>query len=176
MTDTSIAARPQRARRSAPEAVVPSPEPQAAPIAPAVNGNGHDAPTVRPVRKPFGSHVQKLAYAQREGYHRHWFKDSPGRIARALEAGYSHVKGEDGKNVSQHIGLAEMGRGLDGYLMEIPIEWYKEDQALKDAKRDDIDKKLRRGVVAGVAPGQDGAYLPMNKSGTIGPDVKMNGK
>ena len=31
------------------------------------------------VRKPFGTFDQKLAYPSREGFHRHWFNDEPGR-------------------------------------------------------------------------------------------------
>jgi hypothetical protein len=168
----------QRARRAfAPTATPAAPEPtpvavQAAPVSEPAAA----PPAPRTARKPFGSHVQKLSYPERPGFHRHWFNDTPGRIARAEEAGYTHVKTADGRNVARIMGVGEGGGALNGYLMEIPLEWYREDQALKDAKRDEIDAKLRRGIVAGVAPGQDGAYLPTNKSGTTGPDVKMHGK
>jgi hypothetical protein len=57
-----------------------------APAAPAT-----DLPQ-RPARKPFGSMSLKLDYPQRDGFHRHWFNDIPGRIGRAQEAGYEHVK------------------------------------------------------------------------------------
>ena len=170
-TDTGIATRARRARAEAPTA----PAPASAPPAPTASEAGVDLPQ-RSARKPFGSHVLKLAYPERPGYHRHWFNETPGRIARATEAGYTHVKGADGKNIARIVGVAEVGGGQNAYLMEIPLEWYKEDQALKDAKRDEIDAKLKRGIVAGSAPGHDGAYLPMNKAGTVGPDVKMNGK
>ena len=176
----STQARAQRAQRtpiaqSAPIAVAPPPAPVAV-AAVAADAPVVEAAPARPARKPFGSHVQKLSYPAREGFHRHWFKDTPGRIDRALEAGYAHVKGTDGKNVATGGGVSESGGKQTLYLMEIPLEWYREDQALKDAQRDEIDAKLRRGVIAGTAPGQDGAYLPTNKAGTVGPDVKMHGR
>jgi hypothetical protein len=127
-------------------------------------------------RKPFGSHVQKLNYPERPGFHRHWFNDYPGRIARALEAGYKHVQDRDGKNVARIVGVAEAGGGLNAYLMEIPLQFYLEDQRIKDRARDELDAKMKRGVIAGSAPGKDGAYLPTNQSGTLGPDIKVHGR
>jgi hypothetical protein len=176
MIDHMKTATAQRARRSfaepvtappitPPPAQTPPPAPEAAPAA--------DAPAVRPARKPFGAHVQKLSYPARENYHRHWFNDTPGRIARALEAGYSHVKSHDGKNVSRIVGVAEAGGGgLNAFLMEIPLEWYREDQALKDAKRDEVAAQMKRGAIGDVAPGKDGAYLPTNKAGSVGVVLK----
>lgn len=171
-----------RARRSFAADAQPTPPPPPAPVpaavaplAPSPVANGQtaaDGPTLSSVRKPFGSHVQKLAYPEREGFHRHWFNDIPGRIARALEAGYAHVQSRDGKNVARVVGVAEAGGGLTAFLMEIPLEWYRADQKIKDDRRDEIDAKLRRGVVAGTAPGQDGAYLPVNQAGTLGPEFK----
>lgn len=127
-------------------------------------------------RKPFGSQVQKLAYPPRPGFHRHWFNDTPGRIARAMEAGYKHVQDRDGKNVARIVGVAQQGGGQNAFLMEVPEQWWRQDQSLKDKARDEIDAKIRRGVIAGTAPGQDGAYLPTNQSGTIGPDIKTHGR
>src|ERR1041384_4296280 len=46
---------------------------------------------IRAKRKPFGSQGQKLAYADRPGYHRHWFNDTPGRIMDAQSAAYDFV-------------------------------------------------------------------------------------
>src|SRR4051812_47316603 len=85
------------------------------------------APRVRPTRKPFGGVELKMAYPQREGFHRHWFNDVPGRVQRAQEAGYTNVTGNDGKPVSMVVGTAEGGGALVAFLMEIPEEWYKED-------------------------------------------------
>lgn len=113
------------------------------------------------VRKPFGGRRQKLAYDQRPGYHRHWFNDVLDRIREAEEAGYEHVKDSAGKNVSRIVGSSAKGDGIVAYLMEIPIEWYQEDQAAKAARVDEVEQSMRRGTVQGIAtPGVDGIYVP----------------
>lgn len=95
-------------------------------------------------RKPFGTPEAKLAWPPREGYKRRWFNDKPGRVARALEAGYTHVE-EHGKPVSRVVDPGEQGGGLHAYLMEIPEEWYDEDFAKKQEAIDEIDKAIYRG-------------------------------
>lgn len=116
-----------------------------------------DAPR-RVNRKPFGSLEQKLAYPEREGFHRHWFNDVPGRVSRALEAGYEHVKDNEGKNVCKNVGTAEGGGPLVGYLMEIPEEWYLQDQAAQQEQIDSVEETIRRGEFESK-PG-DGRYVP----------------
>jgi hypothetical protein len=111
----------------------------------------------RPSRKPFGSMSLKLDYAQREGFHRHWFNDTPGRIDRAKEAGYEHVKGNDQKNVSRTVGTAEGGGALTAYLMEIPEEWYQQDMASEQVVIDEKEEAIRRGKPEGEGENQ---YVP----------------
>jgi hypothetical protein len=106
----------------------------------------------RESRKPFGSLLQKLAYPARHGYHRHWFNDDPGRIRDAGEAGYTHVKDEDGKIVVRTVGVAKEGGALKGYLMEIPQEWYDEDMAHAQDKAMDVDRAIQRGEVKSNSP------------------------
>lgn len=180
----STAVRAQRAARKsfaepvATPAAIPQPQPVAEMPPPAPVESAAPV-TARPARRPFGAHVQKLSYPPREGFHRHWFNDTPGRIQRAQEAGYTHVQSTDGKNVSRVVGVAEAGGGLTAFLMEIPLDFYNEDQALKNAKRDEIDQQLKRGRIGDVAPGKDGAYLPTNKAGGEGVSVggaRMHGK
>lgn len=117
-----------------------------------------DAPRVRSNRKPFGSLEQKLAYPEREGFHRHWFNDIPGRVERALEAGYEHVKDKEGKNVCKNVGTAEGGGALVGYLMEIPEEWYLQDQAAQQAQVDSVEDTIKRGEFESKEG--DGRYVP----------------
>lgn len=113
----------------------------------------------RPNRKPFGALEQKLAYPAREGFHRHWFNDNPGRVARAQEAGYSHVVGDDGKNVSRIVGTAEGGGPLNGYLMEIPEEWWKADLAEQQNQVNAKEDTIRRGELESQAG--DNRYVPV---------------
>lgn len=109
-------------------------------------------------RKPFGSQIQKLAYPAREGYHRHWFNETPGRIDDALAAGYTHVEDKEGSKVKRVVGVSEGGTALMAYLMETPEEWYKEDMAAQQALINATDEAIRRGTVA-ASPG-DGRYVP----------------
>jgi len=99
----------------------------------------------RPERKPFGSMQLKMAYEKREGFHDHWFNDIPGRIDRATEAGYEHVKDKDGKNVSRVVGTSPEGGPLTAYLMRIPEEWYSEDMKLEQAIIEEREELMRRG-------------------------------
>lgn len=109
-------------------------------------------------RKPFGNQVQKLAYPLRSGYHRHWFNDEPGRIEKALEAGYTHVEDKEGKKVVRVVGVNQGGGSLHGYLMEIPQEWYDEDMAAQQKVVDAMDQAIKDGSVVGK-PGKDGVYV-----------------
>lgn len=113
-------------------------------------------------RVPFGSFTQRLAYPERPGYHRHWFNDSPGRIMRALMAGYKHVQDHDGKNVERPVGTAIGGGALRGFLMEIPDDWWVKDMALTQKNVDRIDRDIRRGEVEGKV-GKDGRYIPRQR-------------
>ena len=96
-------------------------------------------------RRPFGSREQKLAYPDRQGYHRHWFNDDPGRIERAKEAGYEQVHDDKGKPVSCVVGTARGGGALVAFLMEIPLEWYQEDRDDQDSVVHDLMGQIRKG-------------------------------
>lgn len=133
----------------APRPVSRDPEPEAA------------QPRSRRARRPFGEHYQKLAYDARPGFHRHWFNDSPGRIDRAHEAGYEHVKEADGKPVKRPVGTADTGQALFGYLMEIPEEWYKEDIAIIQTRVDEVDRSIRRGEF--MSGKDDHRYIPKSQ-------------
>lgn len=117
-------------------------------------------------RTPFGSLQQKLAYPERPGFHRHWFNDVPGRITQALEAGYEHVKDDEGKPVMRVVGVAEQGGPLNAYIMEIPEEWYTEDmiaQEQVDAERMDA---IRKSTVQGMTEGRDSEKFYAGKEGS----------
>lgn len=97
----------------------------------------------RLIRSPFGSQRQKLMLEPREGYHRHWLNDEPGRIEQAIAGGWTHIKGTDGQNLKRIVNPAS--NGMAAYAMEILQEWYDEDMAAEKAKVDEIDKAIRRG-------------------------------
>lgn len=107
-------------------------------------------------RKPFGSLEQKLQYPNREGYHRHWFNDEPGRLVRAEEAGYTQVQDEKGVPVSCVVGIGRGGHPLTAFLREIPEQWYREDMAAQEAVVMELMRQIRRGEFERPA-GPDGA-------------------
>ena len=130
-----------------------------APPSPSVQTDGGDRPARR-TRKPFGAQTQKLAYEQREGYHRHWFNDTPGRIEQAIAAGYEHVVGRDGKNMSMPVGVhANQPGALIAFLMEIPQEWFDEDMAAQQQIIDEKMELINRGADDNGRPGEDGRYV-----------------
>lgn len=109
------------------------------------------------VRQPFGAQLQKLVAPARPGYRRYWFNDEPGRVQRAMEAGYAHVK-TDGRNTSRTVGRNGDGTAKVAFLMEIPQRWYEDDVAAQQAKVDEIDAAIKGGNVARKE--DDGRYVP----------------
>ncbi len=120
----------------------------------------------RPARQPFGSFEQRLAAPPRPGFHRHWFNDDPGRIVRAEAAGYTHVKNESGQPTSKVVGVARGGGPLTAYLMEMPEEWYAEDQAAQEAEYAKRIAAIEQGRGPGVpTTGADGSAVYVGKTG-----------
>jgi hypothetical protein len=100
---------------------------------------------LRAKRVPFGRRTQKLAYARRPGYRRHWFADHPGRVEEARAAGWEHVKDHEGKIVSKLHGRHRDGRAMIGYLLEIPEVLWREDLAADQRRVDEGEQGIRSG-------------------------------
>jgi hypothetical protein len=117
----------------------------------------------RRTRIPFGAAQAKLSYPPRPGFHRHWFRDDPGRVERAKAAGYDHVEDPlTGQPVSRLGGVADGGGGLSMYLMEQPQHWHDEDVALGQKPVDEIDRAIRHGAIGREKAGaeSDVRYQP----------------
>lgn len=117
----------------------------------------------RKERIPLGGGRQKLAAPQaRPGYVHRWINNDPGRIEQAQAAGYEFVRdpnavksGEEyqqenetsdiGSSVSRIVGKDDGGQGKRAYLMEIPKEFYDEDQAAKQQALDAVDAQIDKG-------------------------------
>lgn len=125
----------------------------------------------RKERVPLGVPRSKLTVPNRPGYKRRWInEDGKGRLQHALEGGYTHVTdpnlriGEDGSQdkpdsrVSRIVGRGEGSKPLRAYLMEIPSEQYKEDQASKQAALDEVDRAIRKGRLR--SDGEEHRYVP----------------
>lgn len=103
---------------------------------------------------------------EREGFHRRFFNDKDDRIARAEAAGYVKVRG----NVSTgdpHVGdsskkgscvTKSVGGGMKAYLMELPQEFYDEDQKVKQDAIDETEKGMTMDSTKAKDAGSDGRY------------------
>lgn len=133
-----------------------------------------DAPVATQARRkrvPLGAPRSRLTVPERPGYKRRWINDDgKGRLQAAKEGGYTHVEdpdlmaGQDGggdkpdSRVSRIVGRAEGGKPLRAFLMEIPSELYKEDQASKQRALDEVDRAIRKGRL--VPQGEESRYVP----------------
>jgi hypothetical protein len=130
---------------------------------------------IRKMRVPAGIPSRNLDYPARDGYKRRVVCDRQGRLERFEKAGWSYVTTDEleeknpgtlkagtregiDSRVSQVVGSHKDGKPMTGYLMELPIELYEEDQAAKMESVDALEAGLRQGVSAdgSVRPGQDG--------------------
>jgi len=87
-----------------------------------------DVERIRSMRRQFGRQTQKLALPNRPGYKRYWFNDAPGQVQSALDNGWAHVLDKERKPLSRVVGSGRDGGALKAYAMEIPQEFWDEDQ------------------------------------------------
>lgn len=135
-----------------------------------------EQPSVRGSRRrvPLGRHRSKMDVSHMDlpsGKQFRWVNDVGNRINDALEGGYEFIKdpkvrpGEDplsvrgvGEAVNMAVGKKEDGSPIMAYLMAIDEDLYKEDQAEKMAKLDEIDEVIRAG--RHESDFGDGKYIP----------------
>jgi hypothetical protein len=123
----------------------------------------------RSTRVPFGTPNQRFSISKedQDKYHYHVFNDNwrkePGRIQRALSAGYELV---DHDRSGESSGTNDDGSEIKGVLMRQPIETYRKDQAAKARQMDKVDEQISRGE---FKTGEN-TYLP---SGGIKTEVKI---
>lgn len=129
-------------------------------------------PEGRKRRIPLGAPTQRLAAHEREGFHPRWINDEPGRLTRAEEAGYEFVTTSDERQEKRR---EIVGRNTDGsakyaYLMEIPQEYYDEDQRAKLKPVDEFERAVKSGKPNDGASitGDDGDkfYSPRGSGGS----------
>jgi hypothetical protein len=124
--------------------------------------------------------IRKLEVPELPGFKMYWFRSEPGRLQRALRAGYEFVKPDevginnfdlagdlalpgmsdmgDRVSVAAQDGIGENGQFLRLYLMKIKLEWWTADQAKYEAEKiDPIVRSLNQGLIgageAGETPG-----------------------
>lgn len=127
----------------------------------------------RAERVPLGVPRSKMSVPNRPGFVRRWVNDNGSRLHAAQQAGYEFVddpslkvgdqtqtmNSDLGGAISQVVGKREDGSSMRAYLMEIPDEFYQEDQQAKQAQVDQIDQAIKTGNIEGTV-GVDGRYVP----------------
>lgn len=126
-------------------------------------------------RQPIGEFTQKLAAPPRPGFHRHWINDANSRVQSKYEDGYEFVaddaaSDDEGSRISRIVGTNKDGSPMRAYLMEKPIEWYREDHDKPlDRTIAQTEEAIRRtGNIAQNAEGGDASqfYQP-DKAGVV---------
>lgn len=111
----------------------------------------------RPPRVPMANTL-KLQFngkLDEKNYYYRWFKEDDGRLGQALNAYYDHVV-IDGHKVKRQY------RATTQYLMQLPKEYRKEDEKLKEAA---IKGKLSEKQTL-----EKGEYLPDDRHHTLQAD------
>ena len=121
-------------------------------------------------RIPMSVPQLKLEVPPIPGFHLHWMRGSPERIAQAQRAGYEFVLDEEvqlnnnvlgspveesgntdlGSRVSMIAGGGAStadGQPMRLFLMKIPEEWYLEDQKLMEDKSANLAQTLSQGMI-----------------------------
>lgn len=105
----------------------------------------------RPKRVPLGSR-NVLTASNRPGFVRRWINDVDDRLERAAAAGYTSVlkpteTGDPKAGADSQMGTIvakSVGGGMRAVLMEIPEEFYREDQEAKARRVDATEQGLKR--------------------------------
>jgi len=106
--------------------------------------------TNRPKRTPIAQRNVMTVQNKREGFKQRWVNDVDGRIQVFEEAGYTAVQrptevGDPQAGAATQSGSVvrkPVGGGVSAVLMEIPDDYYSEDQQAKEARIKDQERSL----------------------------------
>lgn len=106
--------------------------------------------TNRPKRTPIAQRNILTVANKRDGFKQRWVNDVDGRIQMFEEAGYTSVQrptevGDPQAGASTQVDRVvrkPVGGGITAVLMEIPEEYYAEDQQAKEAKIKHAEQSL----------------------------------
>jgi len=93
----------------------------------------------------------KLHAPERPGYVRRFVNDTGNRIAEMQELGYTFAEetGIDthgpGSRINRLAGTQDGGAPLKTYLMETPVELYRQGEAEKEEEREEVDLAINQG-------------------------------
>ncbi len=109
----------------------------------------------KPKRVPMGRRqiLKVMGNLDNDNFHYRWMNDEGERLFHAQEAGYEFVS-KDGlqagdQNVESARGTESImkkgvGMGVTAYLMRIPMEFYRQDQAAKQRVVDEMEADIRK--------------------------------
>lgn len=124
--------------------------------------------------RPMTSATLRLQVPEKDGWHRHWFRGTPERLARAQQAGYRYVEPDQLEEEGQTVNNFDLGGDSDAsgntdlgtrvsiisgddldrggqpgrmYLMECPLEYFDHAQSIVNATTDDVATALRGGTI-----------------------------
>jgi hypothetical protein len=126
--------------------------------------------------QPMTSAVLRLEVPKKDGFHRHWFRGNPERIARAQKAGYRFVDASE-VDINNHdlggdakaSGSTDLGTrvsvisgddvdttGQPGrlYLMECPEHLYQISKRILDDRNEGVAEALRGGKIGAGSGGE----------------------
>lgn len=122
-----------------------------------------------------GLHVKTKA-PERDGYYRRWIADRPGRLEEAQAAGYSYVidpRAEIGERpddiskqtgldsrVSMRVGTHQDNTPMTAYLMEMPLEWWQENQQIKESHLKAKEASAKSNTEGWSPQDQQHQYIP----------------
>ena len=107
----------------------------------------------RPHRTPLANRSVLGIKGKEPGYVYRIVNDTGVRIASFQEQGYEIVTDSSITIGDRRVGKASadgspvqvaVGNGIDGYLMRIKEEYYKEDQAYKEQKLSELEQSMRK--------------------------------
>lgn len=117
----------------------------------------------KPKRIPMGRRniITVAGLQDTADFHYHWFNDVGDRLHKCREAGYEFVLrsglGAGDQTIESAKGTTSimskgMGGGTTGFLMRIPMEFYKQDQKAKQLEVDALEAEMK------VARRVEGSY------------------
>jgi hypothetical protein len=145
-------------------------------------------------RIPWNSPTSKLGVTEIPGYRLYWFRGDANRIARAQQAGWEFVEQREVKMLETGMGnplggefSADMGsrvsivsgnggeaEGQAGrlILMKIKLDWYLEEQQVKEQRNEKVAEAIRGGLLGQEKDkGADAQRRYLDKDRTSIPDL-----
>ena len=110
------------------------------------------APAARPKRTAIGTRNVLTVDRKEPGYEYRFVNDTNDRVEAFSQNGWDVVRAQDAKIGDKRVeratpegsvATASVGGGQKAVLMRIPSEWYKEDQAAKQAEIDRLEQTMK---------------------------------